>query len=93
VTDWERYLDDLEALAASAVGAATIPQPERPTTAMPLQLATRARLALEALESAELTLEQQLASVRDELRASNQGRRRTLLAAPAPRASTLDIVA
>ena len=88
---WERYLDHLEALAASSDGTRPIPEPVRPTTAMPLELATRARVALDALAAAERSLEQQLDAVRDELRSSTQGRRRTL--APAPRASTLDIVA
>jgi hypothetical protein len=89
--DWERYLADLEALAVSAEGTTTIPEPRRPSTAMPPELAPRARVALDALAAAELALEQRLGAVRDELRTSARGRRRTL--APAPRASTLDTVA
>ena len=90
--DWERYLDELEALVTSAAGTSPNPDPIRPTTAMPLELAARALAALDGLAAAELALEQRLDAVRDELRSSAQGRRR-MLAAPNARASTLDIVA
>ena len=90
--DWERYLGELEALVAAAEGTAPIPEPVRPTTAMPLELAGRARSTLDALAAAELALEQRLDAVRDELRSSARSRPR-MLAAPVTRASTLDIVA
>lgn len=87
---WERYLDALERFVADPFGSGAQVE-ERPARPIPTPLVARAEAVLADLEATQAGLEESLASVSSQMRASADGRRRLRLAST--RSSAVDLMA
>lgn len=87
---WERYLDALELVAADPLASGGLVE-GRPARPIPAVLVDRAVAVLADLEATQAGLEESLASVSSQMRASADGRRRLRLTSP--RSSAVDLMA